>query len=45
MINVSFSSDNGVCTKGITSIEMCLVVMAIAGILFVIQPFSVVQGF
>ena len=45
VINVSFSSDNGVCTKGITSIEMCLVVMAIAGILFVIQPFSVVQGF
>ena len=39
------SSDNGVCTKGITSIEMCLVVMAIAGILFVIQPFPVVQGF
>ena len=45
MINVSFSSDKGVCTKAITSIEMCLVVMSIAGILFVILPFPVVQGF
>ena len=41
---IFFFRQKGCVQKANTSIEMCLVVMSIAGILFVILPFPVVQG-